>query len=390
MKKQMGILTAGVLCAAMLAGCAAQGESSSSVSSASSVSEESTSSSETASVSSSSQLSSEPNYEYITGDFTWDDCMKLPEYKGLELTKQVYTITDDNIEAWYQSSIGTEEVTDSDATVEDGDYVTVDYECKFGDEDYGDPSGEDYQFQVGSGSNIDGFEEGMIGLKAGQEVYLDLQFPDDYWDTDYAGRQVTFHVTLKSISRMPEITDEVVSEYTDGEYTTKEDYDAYIRSYLEESAESSSKSALRQAAWQEVYNNTEFLALPEEYVNTGMDSYDAQIQSDMEQSGAESLEDYLADNSVTQEEYEAYRRQYGESYAMSLLLVNALWDIEGMSEDDDLYKNALEELLSAAGMTQEEMEEQYGEDDIRDYCRSMAVNDFLIENGNITEEEAEI
>ena len=196
MKKTMTFIIAAAMSAAVLAGCGndAAGSSSSSASSSSA-------SSEASSVSTASSGSQEEeDLEYVSGDFTFDECVELPNYKGLKLTKEVTKITDDMIDSYYSSRMTAETLTDPDAKIEEGDIVNTDFEAKFGDGDYGDPQGTDFNVTIGSGTTIDGFEDGLKGHKVGDEVYLDLKFPDDYKvNTELAGKDVTFEVTLNGV-----------------------------------------------------------------------------------------------------------------------------------------------------------------------------------------------
>ena len=357
MKKTMTFIIAAAMSAAVLAGCGndAAGSSSSSASSSSA-------SSEASSVSAASSSSQEEeDLEYVSGDFTFDECVELPNYKGLKLTKEVTKITDD----------------------------MIDFEAKFGDGDYGDPQGTDFNVTIGSGTTIDGFEDGLKGHKVGDEVYLDLKFPDDYYSADYAGKDVTFHITVKEIKRMPEPSDEWVNTYTNGEYTTVKDYDVYIKDYLEEMAQKDAKTSLRQSAWQEVFQSAKFKKLPEEYINEGKEAIEEQVESAMSNYGIETKEEYIEQSGMTQEQYDEYVKSYSESYAKSKLIVYSIWEKEGLSEDDKLYKDALKELVDAASSTEDDMIEQYGEDNVRDYCRSMAVNDYIIENSDVKEVEVD-
>lgn len=385
MKKTMTFIIAAAMSAAVLAGCGndAAGSSSSSASSSSA-------SSEASSVSTASSGSQEEeDLEYVSGDFTFDECVELPNYKGLKLTKEVTKITDDMIDSYYSSRMTAETLTDPDAKIEEGDIVNTDFEAKFGDGDYGDPQGTDFNVTIGSGTTIDGFEDGLKGHKVGDEVYLDLKFPDDYYSADYAGKDVTFHITVKEIKRMPEPSDEWVNTYTNGEYTTVKDYDVYIKDYLEELALKDAKTSLRQSAWQEVFQSAKFKKLPEEYINEGKEAIEEQVESAMSNYGIETKEEYIEQSGMTQEQYDEYVKSYSESYAKSKLIVYAIWEKEGLSEDDKLYKDALKELVDAASSTEEDMIEQYGEDNVRDYCRSMAVNDYIIENADVKEVEVD-
>ena len=105
--------------------------------------------------------------------------------------------------------------------------------------------------------------------------------------------------------------------------------------------------------------------------------------------GIETKEEYIEQSGMTQEQYDEYVKSYSESYAKSKLIVYSIWEKEGLSEDDKLYKDALKELVDAASSTEDDMIEQYGEDNVRDYCRSMAVNDYIIENSDVKEVEVD-
>ncbi len=385
MKKTMTLIIAAAMGMSVLAGC--QGSStaaSSSTESSSSTSESSSTSSSSSSTASSS--SEEEQLDYIDGDFTFDECVELPKYKGLKLEKEVTEVTDGMIRAQYTTYMTDEleEVTDADSKIQYGDQVTMDYECKFGDGEYGDPQGTDYSVIIGSKTTIDGFEDGLIGHKNGEEVYLDLTFPDNYTD-EYAGKDVTFHITITKIERTPDPTDEWVNTYTEGEYTTVKDYDKYLKENFEESYEASATSTLRQSAWSEVYDNVKFKALPQEYVDEGKATMESQVQSMMESYGIESMDDFLEQSGMTQEDYDDMLKTNSVSYAKSKLVVNAIWDKEKLSEDDEIYKAILQKLIEDNDTTEEELIENYGEDTVKDYCKQYAVIDYIIENADVKE-----
>ncbi len=391
MKKTMTLIIAAAMGMSVLAGCQGSTSESSSAgvseSSSSSTSESTSESSSSSSTASSS--SEEEQLDYIEGDFTYDECVELPKYKGLKLEKEVTEVTDSMVKAQYTTLMSDEleEVTDSNAKIEAGDTVTMDYECKVGDADeYGDPQGTDYSVIIGSKQTIDGFEDGLIGHKNGEEVYLDLKFPDEYYD-EYAGKDVTFHITIKKIERANP-TDEWVNEYTEGEYTTVKDYDKYLKESLEESYQASAESTLLQTAWQEVYNAAKFKALPKEYVDEGKANVESQVQSMMDTYGIESIDDFLEQSGMSQEDYDKELKTSGETSAKTKLLVNAIWDKEKLSEDDDLYKEALQELVDSGSSTEDELIETYGEDKVKDYCKSMAVCNFIVKNADVTEVKA--
>ncbi len=385
MKKTMTLIVAAAMGMSVLAGCQGSSNTASSSSSSSSASE-STSESSTSSASTSSSSSEEEQLDYIEGDFTFDECLELPKYKGLKLEKDVTEVTDGMIRAQYTTLMSDEleEVTDANAKIQYGDKVTMDYECKFGDGEYGDPQGTDYSVIIGSKTTIDGFEDGLIGHKNGEEVYLDLTFPENYTE-EYAGKDVTFHITITKIERAADPTDEWVNTYTEGEYTTVKDYDKHLKEDFESSYEASAKSTLRQSAWSEVYDNVKFKALPKEYVDEGKATMEEQVQTMMETYGIESMDDFLEQSGMTQEDYDETIKTQSESYAKSKLVINAIWEKEKLSEDDELFKAVLQDLIDSNATTEEDLYSDYGEDTVKDYCKQYAVIDFIIENADVKE-----
>ena len=91
--------------------------------------------------------------------------------------------------------------TDTSLVAESGQTVNIDFTGYIDGEvfDGGSTDGAGYDLELGSGSFIDGFEDGIVGHNVGDSFTLDLQFPDDYWSSDYAGKDVTFEVTLNGI-----------------------------------------------------------------------------------------------------------------------------------------------------------------------------------------------
>lgn len=114
-----------------------------------------------------------------------------------------------------------EEVTEG--TVEEGDTANIDYEGKLHGEAFEGGTAKEYGSEIGSGTFIPGFEDGLVGVKIGDTVDLPLTFPENYTE-ELAGKDVVFTVTVNSVKRMPELTDDLVNQITDGEYTDVASY----------------------------------------------------------------------------------------------------------------------------------------------------------------------
>lgn len=377
MKKKTAVL---ILCALMAAGLVACGGSSGENSS--SVSGESTG---TSTVSSSSQEDAIMSIPLEEGDdWKLEDCIVLGDYKGLRLTKTVGQVTEEEVDSYIQSQATAEEVTDENAAVQDGDTVNIDYVGKIDGREFDGGSAQGSVLVIGSDTFIDGFEDGLIGMKKGETKDLNLTFPDDYGNTDVAGKAVVFTVTLNSISRAPEQDDAWVSSYTDGKYTSMNDYRAYMKESLQEGNDEAADQQLNSDAWEQIEKTCTFLKLPKSYVEEGSEEFEKNVTSQAEQYNA-TLDDFITQNGLTAEEYKTRKEQYGRYTAESRLLLEALMQAEQLTDDSQEYKDALAETEKAWGMTEDALKEQYGEDTLKQYVETQMVLDKVIGYAEVTE-----
>ena len=377
MKKKTAVL---ILCALMAAGLVACGGSSGENSS--SVSGESTG---TSTVSSSSQEDAIMSIPLEEGDdWKLEDCIVLGDYKGLRLTKTVGQVTEEEVDSYIQSQATAEEVTDENAAVQDGDTVNIDYVGKIDGKEFDGGSAQGSVLVIGSDTFIDGFEDGLIEMKKGETKDLNLTFPDDYGNTDVAGKAVVFTVTLNSISRAPEQDDAWVSSYTDGKYTSMNDYRAYMKESLQEGNDEAADQQLNSDAWEQIEKTCTFLKLPKSYVEEGSEEFEKNVTSQAEQYNA-TLDDFITQNGLTAEEYKTRKEQYGRYTAESRLLLEALMQAEQLTDDSQEYKDALAETEKAWGMTEDALKEQYGEDTLKQYVETQMVLDKVIGYAEVTE-----
>ena len=142
----------------------------------------------------------------------------IGEYKGLTLDRASVTVTDDDVQAEIDYNLEENGTEVNDGTVEEGDSVTINFTGTIDGKEFDGGSAEDYDLVIGEGGMIDGFEDGIIGMKKGETKELDLTFPDDYYEESVAGKPVVFKVTLQKFTRPSELNDEWVAANT--EYKT--------------------------------------------------------------------------------------------------------------------------------------------------------------------------
>ena len=157
-----------------------------------------------------------------------DKYITLGEYKGIVLTKSNVQVTDEDVDNRVTENLkdNMKEVTQKGATVQDGDAVTINFVGKKDGVAFEGGSGNNYDLTIGSGTMIPGFEEGIIGMKKGDTKDVEVTFPEDYRQTDLAGQDAVFQITLQSFRRAPEFTDEWVTDNTD--YANMENEDGQL------------------------------------------------------------------------------------------------------------------------------------------------------------------
>ena len=165
--------------------------------------------------------------------------VKLGEYKGLKIEKVVEETTDEEVEKQLdvlRDHHATLIDTDENAVVEDGDFVTLDFEGFIDGEPFEGGVGKSHPLTIGSGTFIPGFEEGLIGAKVNEERDIDVTFPEDYHSKEFAGQDATFKCKILSIKHreLPELNEEFVKKVS--KFETIEDFKADIKKNLEAGA----------------------------------------------------------------------------------------------------------------------------------------------------------
>ena len=150
--------------------------------------------------------------------------VKLGDYKKLKATKKAIKVDKKDVEEVIERiRKGLAEKTETTESARDGDEVIIDFVGKRDGEAFQGGTGKDYPLTIGSGTFITGFEEALVGLKAGDKKDVALQFPKDYHAKDLAGADVVFETTVKKVNKieLPELNDEFAAKA--GPYTSMDD-----------------------------------------------------------------------------------------------------------------------------------------------------------------------
>lgn len=314
------------------------------------------------------------------------DELKITQYKGVEVEEvsKPDEITDEEVESAIESNLQmnatTTEVTDR--AVESGDTATIDFVGKIDGKEFEGGSSTDYAVVIGSGTMIEGFEDSIIGHKIGETFDWNGAFPDDYMNTDYAGKDVVFTITVKSISKedIPELNDEFVKSVSE-ESKTVEEYKAEIKKQLEEEAETNYQDTLAQEVWDKVLENTEVKKYPEDEMNEMMDSLKEQYESAAEyyeMDFATFLQDQMG---MTEEEFDEEAKSAVEATLKEKMVTEAIADKEKINYTEEEYEAELKELAELYGYEDvDSLLETADEDELKDYVLGNTVKNWLTDH----------
>ncbi len=313
--------------------------------------------------------------------------VELGEYKGIEYTKAVAEVTDDEVQAEVDAFLAglatTEEVTDR--AIKDGDIVNIDFVGSMDGVEFEGGYAEGHDLTIGSNSFIDGFESGLIGHEIGEEVSLDLTFPDPYENNpDYAGKAVTFDVTINSISIKvtPELTDAVVKENTD--YDTVKTYKDSIKEGLLATEEANAEAQVQSEIFNQVVQNSKVNGFDEAEVKRLVDEeYKGfkETASSYEQYGY-TYEAVLAANGYENEDdLKKGINEYVKNYLTQKMILYMIADKEGITVTSEEVDKLVQEYMTTYGVqTAEEVYEYFGDDYFELSIMSEKVMKFLKEN----------
>ena len=344
-----------------------------------------------------------------SADITYDagDYVSLGDYMNMEVTlDKDYQVTDDMVKNYVNNNViaNYPYYVESDKTVvENGDVANIDYEGLLDGEAFDGGTAQDYDLEIGSGSFIDGFEDGLICAEVGKETDLNLTFPEDYGNSDLAGKEVVFKVTVNAIKEKQDITydtltDEYVTYLSDklgASYETVNDLTSDIRTYLEEQANSSRTQAIRSAVIAKLPEVCTVNALPDGLLDARMQEYLKKFEDTYCKDTT--LEDYLSSTyNTTVDDFKTQVQSEIETELDTQLILEAIAAVENIEFDEDGFNSYVSSLLSSYGYDSEDaLYENYAQtaEDGKAYLQTIYLCnkalDRVIENTNVTYNAAE-
>lgn len=305
------------------------------------------------------------------------------EYKGLKLNNIVEPVSDPEVDTEIEFRLQDKAEEVKDATAQSGDQVRVSFTGTIDGKSFEGGSEEDYDFVIGEGAVADGFDEGIVGMKAGETKELNLTFPEDYYDSELAGKSAVYQVTVQSIRRTPELTDEWVAANTDSK--TVAEYRAAVQKELEDGVNEAAENQLYADAWNQVFESSEIIEYPEEDIETAIEAY-KELNGEYIEQAQMDMSEFLRSQGITEEEYEEACREYAEVKVKQNLIVQYIMDEENLSVDDKEEEELDKKLLQQYGATNlSEVVELYGEREVNETRALLRVEQFIVDQAEVDE-----
>jgi trigger factor len=287
-------------------------------------------------------------------DYDPQECVTLPEYKGVEVD---CTVSDDDIQSEIDTLLSQNATTKKikKGTAATGKTVNIDYVGRIKGKKFSGGSATDQTITLGSSGYVDGFDDGVCGMKVGEKKKVKVTFPDDYSaNSSLAGKKAVFTVTLNYISKeiTPDFDDAFVKENTD--YTTVDEY----KTKTKESLVSDKKSSAGSTALTSIMTDTTVVSLPETLKEAEKQNISDYTEYQISLYGMD-LTSYLSMLGMSEDDYNTQLETYAEDNAKMLLVIEAIAAKENITCTEEDRQTALQETLDANSITEDEYRTQY-------------------------------
>lgn len=311
----------------------------------------------------------------------------LGEYKGLEASKPDTEVTDEDIETQlkeHQERLAELTVKEDEAIVE-GDTAVIDFEGFVDGEAFEGGQGNDYSLEIGSNSFIPGFEEQLVGVKAGEEKDVEVSFPEEYHAAELAGKAATFKVKVSEVKgkELPELNDELAKEI-DPEVESLEALRTKMKDNLTAEKKSAADAKLRDELVQKAAENAT-IDIPHAMIHTEMDRMMSDFEQRLTQQGM-NLDLYYQFSG--QDEAALREQMHGdaETRVRVSMTLEAIAEAENMQVTSEDIDKELEKMAAQFSMDIEQIKTALGGTEmLENDIRMQNTVEFLVENAKISE-----
>lgn len=310
--------------------------------------------------------------------------VKLGKYKGIELKKVEYTVSDEDVnhEIGHMQEKNARVTTVEDRPVQSKDITTIDFEGFVDGKAFEGGKAEGHELEIGSNTFIPGFEDQIIGMNKDEERDINVKFPEDYYSKELAGKDATFKVKLHEIKekKLPDLDDEFAKDVS--EFNTLKELKDSIKDKKQKENDNKAKREIEDAAIEKVCENT-----PVDIPSGMIDSEVANMVSEMEQQLSYqgiSLDQYLKIMNKTRAEIEDNYKAQAEKNVKARLIIEAIIKEENIVASEEEIAEKLKEMANNYGRKIEDLEKnEHLKEYIAESIKAEKAIDLIVENAKI-------
>ena len=288
--------------------------------------------------------------------------VSLGQYKGIEVEKQEYNVTDEMVNSEIEREReNVARMIDVERPVENGDEVELDYSGTVDGVKFEGGTAEHQTLVIGSGMFIPGFEEQMIGMNVGEEKDLNVKFPDEYHSDELKGKDAVFHVKVHAVrvKELPEADDEFAKDVS--EFNTIAELRDHKKEELEKKAMNEAKAKKENDVIEKAVANAT-VDIPDVMIDRQADRMLNDIRYRLSMQGI-SLEDYCKYTGTKTEVMKAEMKNEAERRVKTQLVLDAIMKAEGIKAENDEVEKKIDEYCAQFDDKAEEFKAKLNEDD---------------------------
>ena len=300
----------------------------------------------------------------LTAEVVTKPEVKLGAYKDLEVSVEASKeVTDEEVDAKLENERkNLAELVVKEGAAENGDTVVIDYEGFVGEEAFEGGKGENYSLELGSGSFIPGFEDQLIGKKAGENVDVVVTFPEEYQAEDLAGKEATFKVTVHEVKakELPELDDEFAKDVDDSVETLAALREKFLAE-IKDSKEEAAKDAVEEAAIRAAVENAEIVELPHVMVHDEVHRAMDEFLNNMQRQGIAPEMYYQLTGSTEADLHKQFEGE-ADNRVKTNLVIEAIAKAEGFEATAEEIEAEIKELAESYNMPEAQVRRVLSED----------------------------
>ena len=309
--------------------------------------------------------------------------VELGKYKGVTVTKIDTSVSDDEVaEALEQErNKNARDVSVTDRAIQEGDTAVIDFEGFVDGVAFEGGKGENHPLEIGSHSFIDTFEDQLVGKNAGDEVEVNVTFPEQYQAAELAGKPAMFKVKINEVKakELPELDDEFAQDVS--EFDTLAEYKEDLKKQLVEKKEVEAKKTKEDEAIQKIIDKSK-MDIPEAMIETQCESMVEEFAQRIAQSGL-SMEQYLQFSGMTVDQLKEQVRPEATTRIQSSLVLEQIAKEENIEISDEEVDAKVEKMAAAYGMEADKLKEYMGEAEKKSMKSDLAITkavELIMEN----------